>query len=354
MIAYRGLTAHLVTLAVAITVALVVWTQKDAPRVAKGAEVEVWGGRPSDITSIEFSADDRQVKLVANKDAAGIWFEGTVEKTTRPPAPPPKPAPADAGSADGGADAASVVPPPPPVAEPKQETIRFVGVKQAQKLAESVAPLLALRALGKVEGTRDEEFGFDKSEGTLKVSFGATTRTLVLGGTTPGGGDRYARLESGEAYAVPGSLAQNLLFAESRLVERDLFEFEAEDAVKVRVALGDKARELVRLEEKKEGWADAATPTVQDETAGNWMSKLARLRILNYDDKAQASSPPAVVNVTYFAKGGRRLGELGLFKASGPDGKARFLARTSHTRWYAEVLSSAGEQIEQDLSSVLK
>ena len=41
---------------------------------------------------------------------------------------------------------------------------------------------------------------------------------------------------------------------------------------------GGKTRELVRVEEKKDGWADSATPKVLDETAGNWMSKVDRLR----------------------------------------------------------------------------
>ena len=53
-------------------------------------------------------------------------------------------------------------------------------------------------------------------------------------------------------------------------------------------------------------------------------------------------------------KGGRKLGFLELYKAAGEGGKPKFLVKTEHTRWYAEVIASAAEQVEQDLGSVVK
>lgn len=340
----RALAPHLVLVAVAGAAAFSVWTKEDAPLAAKKAQVQVWAGRPGDIKSILFESEDRKVELAAHKDSVGAYYEGSVEKTTRvPPPPPPR--------VDGGADASP--PPPPKTPEPKRETVRFVGVEQAGKLAESVAPLMALRALGNVDKSRDEEFGFDKPAGTLRVQLGSTTHVLLIGGTTPGGGDRYARLESGEAYAIEGSIAQNLMFAESRLVERDLFGFEADELERVLVKGQDRTRELVRVADKKDGWADAASPTTLDETAGNWMSKLLKLRIMSYD-APDAPSTDAIVSVEFFAKGMRSLGTLQLFKAPTLEKKSRFVAQTQHTRWKAEVLTSAAEQVEQDLASVIK
>ncbi len=344
MISNRGLLMHLVLLGVASALAFSVWTKEDAPKAAKKAEVQVWAGRVQDLKSIAFESEDRSVQLTAHKDANGAYFEGRVEKTIRV-APPPPP------RTDAGADAA--VAPPPKAPEPKKETVRFVGVEQANKLAESLAPMMALRALGPVEPARDAEFGFDKPAGTVRVTLGATTHTLVIGGTTPGGGDRYARLDGGGAFAIEGSVAQNLMFAESRLVERDLFGFEQDEVAKVVIKAPERSRELVRAADKKDGWADAASPSVLDETAGNWMSKITKLRIMSYEPP-ETASPESFASVEFFAKGGRSLGQLSLFRVPTPDGKARFTAQSAHTRWRAEVLSSAAEQIHQDLPSVLK
>lgn len=347
MMGWRSLSLHWIAFGVAAALALYVWTRKD-PAPSQKAEVEVWGGSAERLDKISFEAENRSVRLEKRKDKNGLWFVGTVDKTTevRPPAQP------DAGLDAAAGDAGAVLPP----AEKKKETTTFVSVTQGKKLAESLAPLMALRRLGRIEDARNEEFGFDKPEGTLRVSIDGKEHTLVLGGSTPGGGDRYVKDGSGEAYAVPGSIAQNLLFAESRLVERDLHGYEADELKSVKITKGTLARELVRLEEKKEGWADAATPGQLDETAGNWMSKLERLRISTFVEQPKDPLTPdaEVVRVELLAKGGRSLGFTELYKVPGEGAKPKYLVRTEHTRWYAEVLASVAEQVEQDLGSVLK
>jgi hypothetical protein len=312
----------------------------------------VWGGSAEAVEMIEFSAENRLVKLESRKDSKGLWYIGRVEKTIelRPPM-------RDGGAPDGmsllePADAGVAAAP----GEKKKETTNFVSVEQGKKLAESLAPLMALRKLGKVEDARAEEFGLHKPEGTLKVTLSGRTRTLVIGGATPGGSDRYAKDDSGEVFAISGNVAQNVLFAESRLIERNLHGFEADEVKQVKIEKGTLSRELVRVEDKKDGWADSATPTTLDETAGNWMSKLDRLRIMNFVETPAhpLGQDAATVRVGYFGKGGRHLGYVELFKVPGPQGKPMFLAKTEHTRWYAEVLTSAAEQVEQDLASVVK
>lgn len=345
MISYKGLASHLVLLGVAGTLAALVWTKEDAPRAAKEAAVEVWGGSPASFAELSFESADRKVSLEARKDSHGAWFVGKVDKTVKPPTPHPP-------VGDAGADAA-----PPPAPLPKTETVRFVGVGQAQKLVESLAPLMALRALGTIEPARAEEFGFDKPEGTLRVKIGGTQHVLELGGTTPGGGDRYARLgEGGAVFAIPGSVAQNLMFAESRLIERELHGFEDDEVQRLVVEKGDQRREFVRVDDKKEAWASADSPASQDETATNWVTKLGRLRISEYVENPSPAPGPSslVVSVRYQGKGGRDLGQLELHKLAAPGQKPTFLAKSEHTRWFAEVLSSTAEQVEQDLPSVLK
>jgi hypothetical protein len=356
MIAYKGLLVHLALLGAATALAVHVWTRQDAPQSEKREQVEVWGGKPDDIKEISFESAERRVQLEPRKDSHGRWFVGTVDKTVevRPPRPPP---------GDAGADAQPSAAPPP---EKKRETSAFVSVGQGTKLAESLAPLFAFRAVGKIDDSRAEEFGLHKPEGTLRVKLDGKERSLVIGGTTPGGADRYARLDNGEVYAIAGSIAQNMMFAESRLVERELHGFEPEELRRARIVKGDQARELVRLEDKKDGWAAASSPGVLDETVGNWMTKLGRLRVMTYIETPSKPVGPEdlVVRVEYFDKG-RQIGFLELVKlppkelpaATGAEPakpKAEYLVRSENTRWYAEVLASTAEQVEQDLASVLK
>jgi hypothetical protein len=340
MISWRNLSAHLVLLAVAATLAIFVWTRKDPAATKEKGNVEVWGGNAESLSVIGFEGENRSVKLERHKDSKGLWYVGTVDKTTETKAPP--------------ASSLSPVPPPPP-ATSKKETTRFVSVTEGKKLAESLAPLMAIRGLGKIDEGRAEEFGFDKPAGTLKVTLDGKERSLVIGGTTPGGSDRYVKDDSGTVFAVAGSVAQSMLFAESRLIERTLHAWEDDEVVSAKVQKGEGSRSLVRLEEKKGGWADGASPTTLDETAGNWMAKLDKLRVQSFVESPEKLGPESlVVKVEYQGKGGRNVGFIELYKIAGEAGKPKFLAKTEHTRWYAEVMSSSAEQVSQDVGSVVK
>jgi hypothetical protein len=349
VISWRALSGHLVVLGLASALSLVVWTRKDPAATTKKGNVEVWGGAAERVEKITFEAENRSLRLERRKDSHGLWYVGQVDKTTEVRKPSPH---GDAGAdaaASSGADAGAP-------AEKRQEITAFVSVEQGKKLAESLSPLMALRRLGKVEDARAEEFGLHKPDGTLKVTVDGRERTLVFGGTTPGGGDRYVKDDAGEVFAISGSVAQSVLFAESRLIERNLHGYEPVELESAKVERGTLSRELVRLSDKKDGWADAASPTTLDETAGNWMAKLDKLRVVTFQESPGPGFGPdsLVVKVELRGKGGRKLGFLELYKGPGDKGKPKFLVRTEHTRWHAEVIASAAEQVEQDLGSVVK
>ena len=119
------------------------------------------------------------------------------------------------------------------------------------------------------------------------------------------------------------------------------------------VAYADRVR-IVALPEKKGGWADPATPTKLDETAGNWMTKLDRLHVQEYVEtpKTPLRREDAVLVIEYF-DGSKPLGFLELYKTPAEKGSDYFV-KTERTRWAAQVLTSAAEQVDQDLGSVLK
>jgi hypothetical protein len=338
----RELLVHGALLVVALAVALLFWLRDESPAAEAREMVEVWPGSPQKVESVAWEGQKRKVTLVAHRDEVGRYFIGTMEEEVAKVRP--KPAQRDAGADAGARSEMETL--------RRQETTRFVSAGAADKLLEKVAPLRAYRALGQIDPAREEEFGLKEPTGTLRVSVAGQQHALLIGGRAPGDVDYYARrLETGEVYAVPGEIVRSLLSPTSRLLEQEQHGWDQEEVTRVVISAGESRRELVPVEGKKEAWASASAPTQQDETAGNWMSKLGRLRIMRYVEKAKA--PQVVAQVDYFA-GQRKLGFLQLVRVPGRDNKPDYQVRTEYTRWYGTVFRSTAEQLEQDLGSVLK
>ncbi len=332
----KGLVFHLAALCLAALLAASVWLRGEEAAEPSGGDdhVVVWDGRPASIERIRFEAPNRKVVLDAKKDGGGRYFVVTVDKDEAPRSPHGMP---DASAPE----------------KTKHTTARFIGVKAAGEMADKLAPLTAVRDLGKYDPKQAEEFGFDKPEGTLGVKLGSTEHSLAIGGTTPGGQERYAReVQSGRLFALSSDVVQSMLGAETRLIERDLHAFEDGDVTRIELAAHGKKREIVAIPDKKGAWADAASPAKLDETVGNWMAKVGRLRVMEYVEKPPPPPESEVVRIEYF--GGKKvLGYLELFEVPGEKG-SDYLIRTEYGRWYVKVLSSVAEQVDQDLASVLK
>lgn len=336
----RGLGVHLGLLVCGLAAAAHAWLRETSSEEAE--RVQVWDGRPERVERIEYTSEQRSVVLEAKQDAAGRYFLGEVdrEKPKRPPAhghaePEPEREP------DDGA--------------PIREQLRFVAVDDANALIEKLAPLKALRGLGRLEPARDAEFGFGgEKPARFALVIGGERRELVFGGKAPGESDVYVRASSGETFVLDGQIARDLESAESRLMERSLNAFEDDDAVRVRVKLGERTRELWRAKDKKAFWSDAPNSEQKDETASNWMDKLGRLRVVEYPDPSRPE-PAISFAVEYFGSDGKRLGQLSLGSRPALEGdKPEFLARSEHTRAWGLVLQSSAEQLAQDVVSLIQ
>lgn len=336
----KGLSIHAVLFVLSAASAFTIWSRDETEQTSKEEQsFEVWAGAPDAVARISFEAKNRKVNLERKEDALGDYYVGVVEKEDVPRADPhaPEKEPAAAGKAPG-----------------KKTTVRFVSVKAANELAEKIAPLKAVRKIGKVENDRAAEFGFDDPQGTLKLKLGGKDHTLVIGGATPGSREHYAReQETGLVYAIPSDITQMLLAAESRLVERELHGFAEEDVARVKITRAGKSREIVAMDDKKDAWADAASPDKLDETARNWMTKVGRLRVMEYVEKPEPAPKPEdlVVRLDYFDKK-KSLGFLELYRVPGE--KKNYIARSEYGRWYVTILASAGEQVDNDAASVVK
>jgi hypothetical protein len=331
----RGFYVHAVLLAASVAAAVGVWTRDKAPKALATGDVTVWSGKPSDLSRVHYESKTKTVDLDAKKDDAGRYFVGLVKLTKKDPPP----------DADAGA----------PATPKSNEPVTLVSVGEAQKLAELVAPLKALRALGKIASDREAEFGLSEPDGTLTLQIGGTEHKLVIGASTPGGADRYVRDgQSGEVFAIKGDVVRPLESAESRMVERDLHEWKDADVGSAKVTAGSKSRDMIRGgTEGKRFWADTSAPDTNDETLGNWVSKLDRLRPLEF-----AAGPPqgkeTVLRVDYLGPNKKALGYLELAKAPGEGGKSNYFIASERTRLFAKVTQSVGEQVEQDLATLVK
>ena len=84
------------------------------------------------------------------------------------------------------------------------------------------------------------------------------------------------------------------------------------------------------------------------------MAKLGRLHVQDWVEKPSAAVALSnlVVRVDYFA-GSKALGSLELYKLPAEKGN-EYLAKSEYGRWYARVITSAAEQVDQDSGSIVK
>ena len=178
-----------------------------------------------------------------------------------------------------------------------------------------------------------------------------------------GGGMRYVRdPRSGAAFVLDSKLVDDLKWADSRLVERDLHAFSAKEVTQFTVTSGERSRGFVREgEEGQEVWKDAAAPEGEgDETAGTWLGKLFRLRADRYlrdddplhpDEALAKTEPVPVLRVEVSAAEGAA-GYLELSRV-GEARDARWYAVTEQTRVRVAVSRHLSDEVTRDLEGLL-
>ena len=164
VITWRSLSGHWVALGVASALALFVWTRKAASSTQKATWK--WGGSAERVESMRFEAENRSVRLDKRKDSQGLWFVGSVEKTTEV-----KPLPARDGGLRTPLRATQ-----PARREEGEYQLRQRGA--GKKLAEP-GPAPGDPPARSHRKTRAAEFGFDKAE-ARSMSWWPAARTAHL------------------------------------------------------------------------------------------------------------------------------------------------------------------------------
>ena len=324
--------------------ALCVWTRDDDAQLStKPTEVEVWAGDPESVTALSFESSTRKLRIEPKKDALGRWYVGTVDKDEPANVPTPP---------HGGAGGAPVSESPPPA---KHVTSRFVGVKAADDFAEDARA--AARAARGGQDRRHARRRVRLRQARRHAEAHRRRQAAVLADRRRHSG-RYRTLREGSQRRRVRDLRATscrTCCTPTRAWPNAICNpFKPEEATRVKVSKAGKSRDLSRVPDKNEGWADSATPTKLDETAGNWMTKLGRLHVQDWVEKPSAAPGPdsLVVHVDYFA-GSKPLGSLELYKLPGDKGN-EYLAKSDYGRWFARVITSSAEQVDQDSASLVK
>jgi hypothetical protein len=326
----RGLWVHIGLLGAAASLAWFMSGRAAEPAGASTPTTDLWKVDVEKVRSVAFDSSDRRILVEPHKDKVGSYAIVTVETLEGNPA-------ADAGVSS----------------PPKPHKKRFISVDAAEKMLAGIARFRTQRSIGKLDKERISEFGLDKPTGTVKIDLAGTARTLTIGANTPGGGNYYVRDEqTGIVQIAVGDPISALQYAEARMIERDLHGFKTDEAMRLAVQAGGKRRQLVRVPGKANAWADAAKPAVEDETASNWVTKLAQLRVNAYEEKFQ-STPTPILRVEY-GDAKSDLGYIELFHVTEGNDPMKYIVRTERSRWFAEIVKSQAEQIEKDVTLVAK
>ena len=340
---WRGPIVHGGVLAVALLFAWRTWTRPRA-EPKRDAEVALWEGRAADVSLVEYVGEKRSARVERKTEGGEPYLWVSVERDKTP------------GPAKDAAAAAA--------AEPEKVAKAFVGGKQADELIEQWASPRAARALGKIDAARLKDLGLADSKDTLAVVAQGKRRELRLGSKVYGGSERFVMdARTQDVFVLSGGSIRDLEVGETSLMQRDLHRFEGKDAVGALLAAGKRTREVVRLanSSKADEWADAATPDRKDEAIGTWMGKVGQLRALEYvgDEVALQASNPAstppedVLRLDLRGEGGKALGFVELLRVPGEKDKFDYLVRTETTRVLVKVAQRLGEQLEQDLPTLL-
>ncbi len=325
-----GIWVHVALLGVASTTAWVMSARTVEPNLVNGPTFDVWRVEAEQIQSLTYETPEHRVTMELKHDSVGNYAVVSIENQPK------------SEGLDAGALKKSVA-----------ETKRFISVDGAEKVRQGLARLKGLRTIGKIDAARASEFGLDKAEGTLKVILANGPRILTIGASTPGGGNYYVRDEkTGLVHVVVGEPIATLIYAESRLIERDLHGFKEDEVMRIAVQAGGKRRRLTRVASRPNGWTDTEGASKEDETASNWVSKLTQLRVTSYEEKFQ-NTPTPFVRVEY-GDSKTNIGFVEIFRVQGSNESARYVARSERSRWFAEVMKSQAEQLERDVSLIAK
>jgi len=353
----------------ALAVAAVVWLRP--PKQGAPGDVPVAALGRKEVRAVHWDDGSHQVDVTRAIDSdRPVWVRiatsptllapdgGTiVDAGVAPDAGSPRP---DAGQlprdlrADGGVrrgtdggvtDALRAIreAPPPPPRELK-------GNEVAEQLMDRVSPPMATRDLGPITPERKRDLGLEASSKRLRLDTGrdlsAPGRTLeYVVSTPPGAAGAYLLAPDGHLWLVQESLVQDLSAAQSRLVDRRLHAFRADEPDALQLQLDGRTRAfVVRRAQGTMRVAPAENPDAPSADATVWADRvfrLAPLEVLGRGETPREGTPTIALRVEY-SRDRRPLGFLEIGRAG-----TEWYARTEHTAGWVRLPPGSATLREQ-------
>lgn len=361
----KGLAIHAALAVFGLLFAYQTWTRPAVTEepLAVSGEPLLLDCKPDQLEKLELQVSTHTVQLVPDrsKTPAAYWL------TTTPVAAKPKEA--EAKKADAGAELASSEPGKPDAKGlhtiEAQAPVTYRGSQRVAELLADLLPLRPLRDLGKLEASRDAEFGFDKATTTFRATCGGQAVALTLAGRTYGNNDSYARdLKTGKTYLLPGKPFVELQNAQFKLMQNDLHAFTLADVDAATIKVGAQAKQLAQRDRAVRGqaqWVDAAKPDQRNEAYGNWFDRVSKLRIRKYlprnatpgdELSGEHGAVTPVLQIDY-ALEGKPKGKLEIVSVAGDKDQRHYYARTETSEVWVTLYDTLVKEIEADLALVV-
>ncbi|HTS79058.1 MAG TPA: hypothetical protein VMH40_00540 [Myxococcaceae bacterium] len=228
-------------------------------------------------------------------------------------------------------------PPPPP------RELR--GNDAAAELLERLSPPMAIRDLGIASPERRAALGLEASSKRLRLdTVGGSSLQFVVS-TPPGASGSYLLDAGGRLWLVQESLIQDLSAALSRLVDRRLHAFRADEPDALQLQLDGRSRSFViRKVQGNTRVAPAENPDAPSPEATLWAERvwrLAPIEILGRGETPRDGTPVVAVRVEYGHER-RPMGYVEVGKAG-----SEWYARTEHTAGWIRLPAQSGTLREQ-------
>jgi hypothetical protein len=227
-----------------------------------------------------------------------------------------------------------------------------------------LTPLRAQRSLGKLDASKDADFGFDKVGTKLQLECAGRPLTLEAGARAFGASQRYLRdPKTRTTFLFEEPVISDLESAQFKFMQSDLNDFKPEDIEEVTVNAQGATRRLLHRDRKvaeQALWVDEKAPATRNELYNNWFSRLGRLRARAYlapgtepgsDLKTTATGVSPVLSLNYKVAD-KPATKLELVRVD-EGGIGHYYARTDTTRAWVALYDSAAKEVEQDVGMVV-
>jgi hypothetical protein len=378
----KSVVLHALLAALGLGFAYQTWTRPAVLEEKPREDVTLLACKPEQLTEIELIMPTHRVKVwpEQGKNGREYWLTTTPTPVVKPAASEGEPAPADPNSADAAVASSSATDAGAPgapnaAAKPsatKKESARNYDPKEPVTFVANAAfdmylannfPVRALRGLGVIDKKEHAEFGLDKVGTFLRVRCGAQTLALDIAGRTHGTNDHYVRdPKTDQSYLLAGRLVRDLQSAQFNFTQSELHAFKLADVDEtVLTAMGSSKRLLQRdrMNPAQAQWVDADHPDRKNELFGNWLDRLAKLRVRLYlkrnegpgADLKDAAAPVEALTVEHHL-GGKPKGKLEIVRVDA-GGIAYYYARSEATRVWVSLYEAVVKDLMHDLGVVI-